>query len=144
MKNAFTLVELLGVIVILGIIAVLITPVISGTISENRTELSDAQKTLFVDAAKEYVAANAFSMQKKAEDNSFEQCACLTTDDEGKCADNAFCCEITLNMLKNDGYLDMQEFKDIKDKSVIGDDNFVNVSFDGTIYSYAYNESCEG
>ena len=63
MKNAFTLVELLGVIVILGIIAVLITPVISGTISENRTELSDTQKTLFVDAAKEYVAANAFSIQ---------------------------------------------------------------------------------
>ncbi len=144
MRKAFTLVELLGVIVILGIIAVLITPVISGTISENRMELSEDQKNLFVDAAKEYVVANAFSMQKKAEDSNFEECMCLAVDENGKCLDNSFCCEITLKTLKNDGFLDMQEFKDIKDKSVIGDDNFVNVSFDGTAYSYAYNEVCEG
>jgi prepilin-type N-terminal cleavage/methylation domain-containing protein len=135
MKNAFTLVELLGVIAILSIIALLVTPLISSTISENKEELQEDQAELFIDAAKEYVTSNSFSMLSKAEDDSFSECECYSKDENGKCYDDSFCCEITLKTLKNDGFLDIK----LEDKY---DGKFVNISFDGSIYSYIYNEPC--
>ena len=44
MKKGFTLVELLGVIVILGIVGVIVTPLIMNAINESRQTASDSQK----------------------------------------------------------------------------------------------------
>lgn len=44
MKKGFTLVELIGVIVILGILALIIYPVINGVFIDSSSNLSDSQK----------------------------------------------------------------------------------------------------
>lgn len=57
-KKGFTLVELLGVILILALLALLITPVVTGIIRSSRTKSNDAQKQLIIDAAKLWVTDN--------------------------------------------------------------------------------------
>ena len=54
-EDGFTLVELLGVIVILGIILALAIPAIGNIVSNARTNTADAQKELVIDAAQMYV-----------------------------------------------------------------------------------------
>lgn len=44
MKKGFTLVELIGVIVVLGILALIIYPVINGVFIDSSSKLSDSQK----------------------------------------------------------------------------------------------------
>ena len=54
-EDGFTLVELLGVIVILGIILAIAIPGIGTIVDNARTNTDAAQKELVVDAAKMYV-----------------------------------------------------------------------------------------
>lgn len=57
-KKGFTLVELIGVVVILGLIAVLSFPSLLNQINSSKTQVSDSQKTLIISAAKTYVEDN--------------------------------------------------------------------------------------
>ncbi len=54
MKKGFTLVELLGVIVILGILAVIAFPTIINQITSARGEIDDSSNMLIFDAAENY------------------------------------------------------------------------------------------
>ena len=84
MKNkGFTLVELLGVIVVLGIIAVITIPIVQRTILESTEDAYDEQIQSFERAAGNYVASDVYKMTE-----------CETKD-----------CSITLKDLQDLGFL---------------------------------------
>lgn len=57
-KKGFTLVELIGVVVILGLIALVAFPSLLNQISSSKKQISDSQKSLIISAAKNYVDEN--------------------------------------------------------------------------------------
>ena len=58
MKKGFTLVELIGVVIILALISLLAFPPILNSIRKTKTELSDASKKILYNAASLYVSEN--------------------------------------------------------------------------------------
>ena len=68
MKRGFTLVELLGVIVILGIIGLIIVPVVQGTLKTSSENLCEEQKKIYEKAAKNYVASNPYLYDKNSQE----------------------------------------------------------------------------
>lgn len=58
MKKGFTLVELLGVIVVLGLVVTIVTPVIGNTINTSRDKALESQINIIETAAKEWGVEN--------------------------------------------------------------------------------------
>lgn len=81
-KKGFTLVELLAVIVILGLIAVIASPLVLGTINSSKESLSKEQKNRIIEAAKIYAVKQG-------------HCGCVSVKD-----------------LYNNGYLEDEYVKD--------------------------------
>ena len=118
-KKAFTLVELLGTIVILGIIGMITTPVIQSTIDKNNTKLCYDQRESFIKAAKNYIASNPFKNLKEE-------------------------ATITIGELIDKGYIEDSELKNPKGDS--SNPNFsknskVIIKYDGTKISYEYSKA---
>ena len=63
MKKGFTLVELLGVIVILGIIGMITVPLVQRTIIENNQKLCEDQVASFERAARSFANKNTYKME---------------------------------------------------------------------------------
>ncbi|MBR3229475.1 MAG: type II secretion system protein [Bacilli bacterium] len=119
MNKAFTLVELLGAIVILGIIGMITTPVIQNTIDKNNIKLCEQQIESFKKAAKNYVGSNPFTNLKE------------TTS-------------ITIGELIEKGYIEDSELKNPKGDS--SNPNFsknskVIIKYDGTKISCEYSKA---
>lgn len=57
-QKGFTLVELLGVIIILGIISLIVIPIVSGTVKKQRNKLYNKQVSTIEDAAEGWGAEN--------------------------------------------------------------------------------------
>lgn len=68
-KKGFTLVELIGVVVILGLIALVAFPALLNQINDSKKQVSDSQKQLIIAAAKNYVDENK---NEYADKTSFE------------------------------------------------------------------------
>ncbi len=64
MKKGFTLVELLGVIILLGILSLIATVTVSHTIRENRQDGCKMQLDNIITAAKTYGGKNVFNLPK--------------------------------------------------------------------------------
>jgi len=60
-KNGFTLIELLGVVTILAMLGMVIVPVISHILSDNKRELYDVQIRNIKSGASNFVSENVFS-----------------------------------------------------------------------------------
>ncbi len=90
MKKGFTLVELLGVIVILAVISMIAVPLIDRSINESDEDLYNTQMNQILKAAKNYYAENLEKLNSVGE----------TCNDE--C--NSDCC-VTLGALQKGGYL---------------------------------------
>ena len=58
MKKGFTLVELLGVIIVLGLIITIVTPVIGGVITSSREKAYESQINVIETSAKEWGVEN--------------------------------------------------------------------------------------
>ena len=118
-KNGFTLVELLGVIVILGIIATITVPLIQRTIIENTEEAYNDQVTSFERAAKNYVASDVYNMTN-----------CQTK-----------ICTISLKELQEKGYLQSGDIVNPITDENFDMDNVVDITYDGDTFSYNYDTS---
>lgn len=95
MKKAFTLVELLGVIVLLGIITLLILPPFLNSIDKNKESVNEATKKIIYSATDLYISNNTSAFPKS----------------EG----NIYC--ITMSSLMSEGLLDEKIYEaEIKDK----------------------------
>ena len=114
MKKGFTLVELLGVIVILSVIGLLVTPLVLNVINESRNDVNDAQIQSIKRAAKNYTTDNVLNM---------------------KCESG---CRVTLEALIDGGYLESKDLKNAKTNESIDLKSQVEIKWNGTKYSYTY------
>ena len=64
MKRGFTLIELIGVIVILGILALIIYPIINDTFIESSENISKSQKESLENVARMWGAQNTESLSE--------------------------------------------------------------------------------
>ena len=86
MKKGFTLIEMLGVIAILGIIGAIAIPVVTEAINKNINTLDQNQISLIENAARNYATENPFNYKNP----------------------------ITVKELQNLGYLENTEIKNAK------------------------------
>lgn len=87
MKNkGFTLIEILGVLVLLAVIASITVPLVNSLINSSKENAKETQEKSFIKAAKNYVADNLYSDCKNS-------------------------CELSLETLQNEGYLDSGNIK---------------------------------
>ena len=63
--KGFTLVELLAVIAIMGMLAVIMVPTISGVIEENKKNNSENLKNSIKSSARAYISDNRYQLIKK-------------------------------------------------------------------------------
>ena len=118
MKNkGFTLVELLGVIVVLGIIAVITIPIVQRTILESTEDAYDEQIQSFERAAGNYVASDVYKMTE-----------CETKD-----------CSITLKDLQDLGLLPSGEIINPKTDEPFDMTNEVEIYYTSGKFSYEYD-----
>ena len=117
MKNkGFTLVELLGVIVVLGIIATITVPLVQRTIIEKTEDSYNKQVTSFEKAAKNYVASDVYNMS-----------SCTSG------------CPVTLKELQEKGFLPSGNIINPKTDETFNMENEVVITYDGTKFSYEYD-----
>ena len=58
MRKGFTLMELLGVIIVLGLLATIVTPIVITSINNNRERLYETQLKQIIKGAEDYYANN--------------------------------------------------------------------------------------
>ena len=117
-KNGFTLMELLGVILILGILALIAFPPILKIIKESKNEIKEGTKNIIIDAAKDYYEDNI---------NNYELIEGMT-----------YC--IDISELTDNGYLN----KKIKDENLndINENKKVKLIYHNNKFNYDVVDSC--
>lgn len=119
MKNGFTLVELLGVILILALLGLLIYPTVTGIVKSSRTKSYEAQKELVIEDARLWVTDN---------DN-------LLSDTVGSVY------KLYINDLKTGGYLANVDVKNLE-TNVTLDNACVQITTATNKYTYSFVEDC--
>ena len=117
-NNGFTLVELLGVVIILSMLGIVIVPSINNVISDSKRKLYDVQIDNIKVGASNYVNEHIFELD-------FEN-----NDSIG----------ITLGFLKQMGYVDDNISDPIK-KSKFSDDMIIVINNNSNVFSYVV---CDG
>lgn len=108
MKKGFTLIEVLGVIVILSVIGLIVTSLIQGLVNNSSEKICEYQEKIYKKAAKNYVANNPFNVPE----------------------------EITLQQLIDEGYLEKNQIKCGSVEDVIKiTPNYIE---EGKIKNYSY------
>ena len=120
MKNkGFTLMELLGVIIILSVLILITFPIILNQVKNAKQEIKDSTKVLIIDAAKDYYSDNI---------NNYETYEGMT-----------YC--ININTLSEQGYLN----KKIKDENLndINTSKNVKLIYHNAKFDYDIVDSCQ-
>lgn len=113
MKKGFTLVELLGIIVVLGVIATIVTPVIQSTLTQNEEKVYNALIKQIEGNAKDYLEINTEKLP--AEDGDKVQ--------------------IKLGDIKTSGLMQIS-VKNPKTDNIISNESYVTVTREKNNYRY--------
>lgn len=115
MKRGFTLVELLAVLVILSLLSLITVPVVDKLIKDNKEKMYDIQIKNIEDGAKDWAAANPFSMPEDGES--------ITK---------------TIKELEDGGFIEV-DIKNPKTNEVFCDTSYVKITNKNNVYSYTYD-----
>ena len=119
LTKGFTLIELIGVVIILGLIGLLSFPTILNTIRNTKGKISEASKEVLYNATSSYITDNL---------NVFP-----------KINGNIYC--ITLDVLAKEDYLPTKVYD-----AISGDEipltNIVEVKYEQDRYNYNLNNEC--
>ena len=117
-KKGFTLMELLGVIVILGVLVLIMFPPILNQIKKSKQEIRNSTKTLIIDAAKDYYEDNI---------NNYKKMEGMT-----------YC--ININTLTSEGYLNSK----IKDENIsdLSNTKIIKMTYHNEKFDYDVVNSC--
>lgn len=119
MKKGFTLIELIGVVIILAIISVLVYPSILKQINATKSELSDSMKEII------YTATDLYASNSRLEKtNGFVYC-------------------VTIRQLVDKDYLN-SNLVDPVTKENISQDKYVKITVFNSNYKYEITDSCTG
>ncbi len=114
-KNAFTLIEILAVIVLLGVLAIMVTTASTRLLNNSKQSLYDTQLNTILEAARKWSIANNDKMPMDSAAGSYKLCI---TD------------------LATDGYLDSDELIDPRDNSQI--QGYININYNDSKKQYNY------
>ena len=120
MKKGFTLVELLGIIVILSLIAAIAYPIVVGNINSAKNSADKSQTDFIIEAAKYW-----------ANDHSN-----LLSDTEGEVY------VLELSTLKEAGYFENSTYQDLKNGQYITN-GCVKITTEAHRYTYSFEKQCE-
>ena len=123
MKNAFTLIELIAVIVLLAIIVLAVTPAVTNTLNASKEKLNKTQINQLESAARNWGITGA----KVSED--------------GTATPNF----ITIDELQKSGYLEDDTVKDLTDKTNLSKTSKICITYKDNqfIYTYKGEKNCE-
>ena len=138
--KGFTLVELLAVIAIMGMLAVIMVPTISGVIEENKTNNSANLKNSIKSSARAYISDNRYEI--KLDNNS---CNNNNTKREIFSINNKTILEskITVELLVNEGYLKSNSGEIINPKTnkpIKKEESYIVVTYDCSSKDFEYGE----
>ena len=123
-KKAFTLLELLGVITILGLIAAIVFPAISSMLNSSREDAYDSQIKIVEKAAQAYYIDNPNLLPDLSEQ-----------------------AVVNVQTLISGGYIENDKLVNNQIKDPRKKDGYISgcvkVSLKNNQYQYNYNESCE-
>lgn len=114
-KNAFTLIELLAVILILGMIVVIITPTFIDTINRTKERLNDNQKEQVISAARNWGMQN-LSLDPNAKNTKY----------------------VTVQTLQNGGFLEDKSVKNLIDKKALNVNTIICIRYKNNQYEYTF------
>lgn len=126
MNKGFTLIEMLGIIILLAVIALITVPVINSSLNKSRENLKVTQEKQFVKAAKDFFSQNL---------------SCLP-DGSGTCSDaskNENSSKVLLSKLSELGYVD-GEIKDPVTNKEYNESAGVTVTKENNKYTYIFEE----
>lgn len=123
-KNAFTLVELLGTIILLSIIALIALPSIIGLLNSSQDEIDESYKNIAITAARNYVNDNMNSFPKALES--------ATADKEYPNGN------LEVQMLLDEGYITDSSINEEKTCEMMND--YIKVTSDYKKYKFTYQE----
>lgn len=113
MKRGFTLVELLGIIVVLGVIAVIVTPVIQNTLSQNTETVYNTLIRQIEGYAKDYMTVNTDKLPENDEDTVI----------------------VKIGEIKTAGLIQIN-IKNPKTNYIVSNESYVTVTKEGNNYRY--------
>lgn len=118
-KNGFTLVELLAVIIILGVISLIVVVSVWPTVKNSKNKLSDIQKNNIEEAAKTYYLQEGMT-DEDYESESFQKC-------------------VNLSYLISNNYIEDSSVYDPKDSAEMT--GSVLITYSNKKYTYKYQDN---
>lgn len=118
-KKGFTLAELLGVIVILGLLLAMLTPVVSSVIKNSKSKSYENQKKILIETARLWTSENSNYLSDEI--NSIYY---LSTE-----------------RLKQSGFLNNQDLYNLNNNTILNN-SCVAITTNANKYSYEFIENC--